>query len=110
MRRNLVLATVLLLSPGPALAQVPVAQQQQRQQQEPQAGTAGAFGRAKTSPEIRQARRAMRQACVEDIRALCAGSEPNGGKIMMCLRSHAEQVSDGCRAATRHLRDLRRRA
>jgi hypothetical protein len=107
MRRNLVLAAVLLLSPGPALAQVPVARQQQRQ---PQAEAAAAFGPAKASPELRQARRVVRQACVEDIRALCAGSEPGGGKIMMCLKSHAEQVSDGCKAATGHLRNLRRRA
>jgi hypothetical protein len=109
MRWNLVLAAALLLSPGPALAQTqaPAARQQQQQ---PQDGAASAFGPAKASPELRQARRAMRQACSEDFRTLCAGSEPGGGKIMICLRSHGEQVSDGCKAAARHLRDLRRRA
>jgi Cysteine rich repeat len=109
MRWNFAVAAMLLLSltPVPAQTQVPLDKQQQQQ---PRAGTAGAFGPATASPEIKQARRAMRQACIEDIRALCAGSEPGGAKIMMCLRSHREQVSDGCKAATQHLRDLRRRA
>ena len=107
--RNLVLATVLLLSAGQAFpqTQAPVAQQQQQQ---PPAGAAGALGPVKPNPELKQARRAMRQACAEDIRTLCAGFVPGGGKIMMCLRSSGEQVSDGCKAAARHLRDLRRRA
>ena len=42
---------------------------------------------------------------MEDIRALCAGSEPGGGKVMMCLKSHKDQVSDGCKAATAALRE-----
>lgn len=45
---------------------------------------------------------------MDDARSLCAGSEPGGGKIMMCLRAHKDQVSDGCNAAFQNLRDVRR--
>ena len=107
MRRNFAMAAMLLVSLAPALAQ-PQAPVLQQQQQQP--GAAGVPGQAKPSPELRQARRAVRQACMEDIRTLCAGSEPGGGRVLMCLRSHKDQVSDGCKAATAHLREVRRRA
>jgi hypothetical protein len=107
MRRNLAVATALLLSLASAFAQTQVPVPPPAQQQP---GGAGALGGAKPSPELKAARKAMRQACMQDIRALCTGTEPGGGKVMMCLRSHGEQVSDGCKAATRHLRDLRRGA
>jgi hypothetical protein len=114
MRRNFAVAAALLLSLAPALAQSqpqsqPPVPQQQQQPQTPSGG-AGAFGPSKPSPELRQARRAMREACVQDVRTLCAGSEPGGGKVLMCLRSHKDQVSDACKAATAHLREVRRRA
>lgn len=99
MRRNLVIAAALLLSLSPAFAQ--------QQAPTPQAPAGGVSGPA---PELKAARQAMRQACMDDIRNLCAGSEPGGGKIMMCLRSHKDQVSDGCKAAFQHLRDVRRGA
>ena len=108
MRRNFAMAAVLLVSLAPALAQPQAPVLQQQQQQQP--GAAGVAGQPKPSPELRQARRAVRQACMEDIRTLCAGSEPGGGRVLMCLRSHKDQVSDGCKAATAHLREVRRRA
>jgi|SRR5579863_9599657 len=103
MRRNLAVAAVLLLCLAPALAQAPAPGQQQP-------GAASALGGAKAGPELRAARKALRQACVQDVRTLCAGFEPGGGKIMMCLRSHRDQMSGGCKAAFEHLRDVRRRA
>lgn len=108
MRRNFAMAAMLLVSLAPALAQPQAPVLQQQQQQQP--GATGVPGQAKPSPELRQARRAVRQACMEDIRTLCAGSEPGGGRVLMCLRSHKDQVSDGCKAATAHLREVRRRA
>ncbi len=114
MRQNFAVAATLLLLLAPAaLAQSqPQLQPPLPQQPQPQTqpGGPGAFGPAKPSPELRQARRAMRKACVQDIRTLCAGSEPGGGKVLMCLRSHKDQVSDGCKAATAHLREVRGRA
>ena len=38
------------------------------------------------------------------------GSQPGGGKVMMCLKSHKDQVSAGCKTAFEHLRDVRRGA
>jgi Cysteine rich repeat len=103
MRRNFVIAAALLLALTPALAQ--------QQAPVPQQPAGNAFGpSSKASPEVKAARQAMRQACVEDARSLCAGSQPGGGKIMMCLRAHKDQVSDGCKAAAQHLRDVRRGA
>jgi hypothetical protein len=98
MRRNFVLIAALLLSLSPAVAQ----------QQAPAPQTPAGAGRPAPSPEVKAARQAMRQACMQDARTLCAGSEPGGGKIMMCLRSHKDQVSDGCKAAFQHLRDARK--
>ena len=106
MRRSSAVAAALLLSFASAIAQTDAPAPPPRQPPD----SAGAFGGAKPSPELRAARKAVRQACMQDIRALCTGTETGGGKVMMCLRSHRDQVSDGCKAATRHLRDLRRGA
>ena len=106
MRRIRSVAAALLLSLAPAFAQTDAPAPPVQQQPD----SAGTSGGVKPSPELRAARKAMRQACMQDIRALCTGAEPGGGKVMMCLRSHRDQVSDGCKAATRHLRDLRRGA
>lgn len=96
MRRNLVIAAGLLLSCTSVLAQAPA----------PQAPAADS--RPAPSPELKAARQAMRQACMQDARSLCPGSEAGGGKIMMCLRSHKDQVSDGCKSAVQHLREARK--
>ena len=42
---------------------------------------------------------ALRQACRGDVRALCAGIQPGGGRILQCLRDHADKLSDGCKQA-----------
>lgn len=104
MYRNLAAAAALLLSCSPVLAQqtpsdlsqVPVVSQ-------PQATS-------KATPEIRAARKAVREACMDDVHTLCAGSQPGGGKVMMCLKSHKDQVSAGCKTAFEHLRDVRKGA
>jgi len=99
MYRNLVAAAALLLSCSPVLAQqtpsdlsqVPVVSQPD-----------------KATPEVKAARKAMREACVDDVRSLCADQQPGGGRLMMCLKSHKDQVSPGCKSAFEHLRDVRR--
>ena len=106
MRRNLVLAAALLLSISPALAQAP--QSSAPQSSAPQAPAAGAH--AKATPEVRDARKAMRQACMEDVHTLCSDAQPGGGKMMQCLKSHKDQVSTGCKSAFQHLRDVRKGA
>lgn len=99
MHRNFVIAAALLLSLSPAFAQ----------EQAPQPGAIGKSA-SPPSPELKAARQAMRQACTEDAHTLCGDAQPGGGKIMMCLRSHKDQVSAGCKSAVQHLRDVRRGA
>ena len=40
-----------------------------------------------------------RAACETDIQKLCAGVKPGGGRILVCLKQHKDQVSDGCKQA-----------
>ena len=53
-------------------------------------------------------RSAMRQACIADIQKLCADTQPGGGRIMQCLRGHADQVSADCKSAMQSARAARR--
>jgi hypothetical protein len=38
-------------------------------------------------------------ACKQDVQTLCPGVQRGGGRIMACLKSHAPEVSSGCKAA-----------
>ena len=40
-----------------------------------------------------------RAACKTDIQKLCPGVQPDGGRILACLKQHKDEVSDGCRQA-----------
>jgi hypothetical protein len=40
-----------------------------------------------------------RQACAADAHSLCQGIKPGGGRIKACIRDHASQLSEGCKAA-----------
>jgi hypothetical protein len=60
------------------------------------------------SPEVRAALQAMRQACAADIAKLCKDVEPGGGKIGMCLRDHATELSPGCTTAWQNVRAARK--
>jgi len=40
-----------------------------------------------------------RAACETDIQKLCTGVKPGGGRILVCLKQHKDQVSDGCKQA-----------
>ena len=39
----------------------------------------------------------MRSACGADIRTLCAGVAPGGGRIMQCIANRAADLSPGCK-------------
>ena len=39
----------------------------------------------------------VRSACGADIRTLCAGVEPGGGRIIQCISSNAASLSPGCK-------------
>ena len=40
----------------------------------------------------------MRSACGADVRTLCAGVDPGGGRILQCLTSNASSLSPECRS------------
>lgn len=39
----------------------------------------------------------VKEACHDDIAKLCADVKPGKGRIMACMRSHREQLSEGCK-------------
>ena len=75
------------------------------------AGGGGRYGRMNMSPQMRQARQAMMQACAADLAKFCAdapaGGQGQGGGRMQCLRQHAADMSDGCRSAMQTMRAAR---
>ena len=60
------------------------------------------------SPEARQARQAMMQACSADFIKFCANVPAGGGGRMQCIRTHASELSDGCRSSMQAMRAARR--
>ena len=52
---------------------------------------------AQTPPVTSMA--ALRQACMADVRSVCAGIQPGGGRIMQCMQQNADRLSAGCRQA-----------
>jgi hypothetical protein len=51
----------------------------------------------------------VRAACAADIRTLCAGIQPGGGRIRQCMREKRDQLSQGCKRALIAARDRSRR-
>lgn len=43
--------------------------------------------------------RMLRQACADDVRKLCPGIAPGGGRLKKCLEEKSEQVSEACSRA-----------
>lgn len=39
----------------------------------------------------------LHAACDADIKKLCVGVQPGGGRILACLKQHQESVSDNCK-------------
>jgi len=41
----------------------------------------------------------VRQACDADVRRLCQGIQPGGGRILQCMRDHSGELSQACLVA-----------
>jgi hypothetical protein len=41
----------------------------------------------------------MQSACRSDLRTLCAGVQPGGGRIRDCMKEHRSQLSSACKIA-----------
>ncbi|MGQ9365856.1 cysteine rich repeat-containing protein [Azospirillum sp. A39] len=66
-----------------------------------------ATAQTQPSPERRaQAREAM-QACRADVRQLCSGVNPGGGRILACLQQNADRITQPCREALQRAETLR---
>lgn len=63
-------------------------------------------GGAGLSPQMQAARQAMRQACATDAKTLCDGMR--GREAMMCMRDHADKVSQPCKDAMAKMMAARR--
>jgi hypothetical protein len=54
---------------------------------------------AAACPASAQPSPAMRQACEQDYRRLCATVVPGEGRILKCLTEHDKDLTPGCRSA-----------
>jgi len=64
------------------------------------AATAAAPAAAQTAPP----RKELRQVCAADVRTLCSGVPPGGGRIKQCMIEKFDQLSDGCKGAMKQAR------
>jgi hypothetical protein len=49
----------------------------------------------------------FREECGPDVRRVCRGVFPGGGRVIACLAENREQLSPGCRTAMMELRERR---
>ena len=42
--------------------------------------------------------KAVRTACEADVKKLCAGVQPGGGRLIQCLKEHKDEVTPPCQA------------
>ena len=52
-----------------------------------------------TIPTLALAQSPARGACMNDVKTLCGGVQPGGGRIRECFKAHREQLSSGCKMA-----------
>ena len=50
------------------------------------------------SAPVAMAQQRSAGVCVADIKAKCAGVEPGEGRIIACVKTHAAEFSDACKA------------
>lgn len=58
-----------------------------------------AFSQTQISPQMREKAQAIGQVCMADIRKTCANMQPGGGRILACLQSNTDKLSQPCKDA-----------
>ena len=48
-----------------------------------------------------QGKKAVAQACREDLAKFCSGVQPGGGRLKPCVKEHFRSFSPGCQAVLR---------
>jgi Cysteine rich repeat len=46
----------------------------------------------------------IRTYCMSDLKRLCKGIEPGGGRLIQCLKGHKKEMSVGCAQALQKLK------
>ncbi|MGH6853137.1 MAG: cysteine rich repeat-containing protein [Methylocella sp.] len=46
----------------------------------------------------------IRTYCMNDLKRLCNGIEPGGGRLLQCLKAHKKEMSVGCAQALQKLK------
>ena len=62
----------------------------------PNSSSAPAQGEEPRDPKRGKGMHKMQEACGADIKQLCSGVNPGGGRIVRCLEEHQKEVSSGC--------------
>jgi len=65
---------------------------------------------AQAAPSDPPPSKAMRQACAADVKTFCGDVTPGQGRLMACMKAHADKLSAGCQAAATEARAARKAA
>ncbi|ERP90742.1 hypothetical protein GFK91_27865 (plasmid) [Roseibium aggregatum] len=66
-------------------------------------GVSGAHAQELTRQQMRE----IRTACEADVRSLCSGIQPGGGRLLQCLQANAASMSPSCANKLLELQALR---
>ncbi|WP_370197900.1 cysteine rich repeat-containing protein [Roseibium sp.] len=66
-------------------------------------GVSGAHAQELTRQQMRE----IRTACEADVRSLCSGIQPGGGRLLQCLQANAANMSPSCANKLLELQALR---
>lgn len=53
---------------------------------------------------------ALRQACAADVKAVCRGIQPGGGRIAACMRDNLDRLSPPCQQAIQSAKAARQQS
>lgn len=69
-----------------------------------------AMAQAQVPPQMRSEAMEIMRLCRSDYERLCSGVQPGGGRILVCLQSHARALSPQCGQVMSRAQALKDRA